>query len=67
MPKILDYRSKAILEDMVDRGYFKNIKEAIASAVRALQSKMADEALTDEYFDNESAQEMADLQLKNIR
>jgi|GEM_PF-3715260 len=59
----VDVTTKYVVDDLIERGYFKDQQSALAAAVAALQLQMADETLSDEYYDEDTQHAMDSLQL----
>jgi Arc/MetJ-type ribon-helix-helix transcriptional regulator len=60
----IDPDVKLIIDDMIERGFFKDSQEVIASALSTLQIKMAESTYTGEYDDEVFQTQMDHLQLK---
>lgn len=64
----ISLNSMAIIEDMIERGYFENPRQLIEAALPLLQIKLVNEtqhvAEQDGY--EEAIREMTDLQLKDV-
>ena len=54
---------KVIIEDLVERGYFKDSQSVIMGALSVLQAKLAEDTYTDEYNDDKYQQYITDVQL----
>jgi len=59
----IDIDTKLILDDMVERGFFRDTLQAIEAAVTALQVKLADDTHSDLYYDEDHQADMTRLQL----
>jgi hypothetical protein len=59
----VDATTKHIVDDLIERGYFRDQQTVLAAAVAALQLQMADETMSDEYYDEDGQQAMDALQL----
>ena len=55
----IDSRTRLVIDDLLDRGLYRDQQEVMATALAALQIQLANEAHADEY-DNEQAQSAID-------
>jgi hypothetical protein len=49
--------SKRIMEDMIQRGFFKDYQALIVAALNTLQIKLANDTYTNEYDDDQKCME----------
>jgi hypothetical protein len=60
-----EFETKFILDDLVSRGFFKDVQSALTCAVSALQFQIADrEAGNDQYYNEDNQKELTKLQLR---
>ena len=59
----IDGRSKLVIDDILERGLYRDQQEVMAAALLALQTKVASETYTDEYDDEAAQAAMDDAQL----
>ncbi len=59
----IDSTTKFIIDDLIERGYFKDQQMALAAAVNALQMQVAAQTYNNEYDDELTQSEMDQLQL----
>lgn len=60
----VDPTTKLIVDDLIERGYFKDQQAVLTAAVAALQQHLASETLTDEYYDDDVQRRMDEEQLE---
>lgn len=60
----VDITTKLIIDDLIERGYFKDQQSVLIAAISALQLQLASETLTDEYYDDTIQRRMDEQQLE---
>ena len=59
----VDVLTKQVIDDLIERGFFGNQQAVLAAAIAALQVQLANDTMSDEYFNENTQTEMDSLQL----